>query len=164
MYVKYENNEFKGRYFSLPKQYKNVSGFDKLSDQDLAKYGFYPLVEDKTKTPKDNSHKNSTYKIVKNKVVETKHFRELTQAEVNKKNMQELNICLSACKDALRKSDYLLLEDAPIDSKTKTALLTMRAKLYAMQSDNTLVKEDTRDKLQNFLNNLQNNIIEPVEL
>lgn len=30
---------------ALPTVYENVSGFDGLADEDLAKYGFYPLVE-----------------------------------------------------------------------------------------------------------------------
>lgn len=45
MYAKIENGQVVGSFYRLPSSYENVSGFDTLSDTELAGYGIVPVVE-----------------------------------------------------------------------------------------------------------------------
>lgn len=102
----------------LPQNFGNISNFNQLSILELKELGWFPYVYVETKT-ENNVLISKNVEILENEVVETEICRNLTQQELQEKNLLvERNKWEEIRKKRnrlLKESDWTQLEDSPIN-------------------------------------------------
>ena len=120
---------------NLPKNIDTISNFNLLSDQELKIYGWLPYTE-VDQQQENQIFVDTTIVITENEVIETKNYRNLTQAEIDEKNT---NLILKKWKEIrnkrnalLTKSDWTQLSDNSVD---KIAWANYRTLLRSIPQD-----------------------------
>lgn len=102
----------------LPENTENVSNFYLLSDQELKTYGWLPYTL--INNPQENQVLETTIiDILENEVVETKVYRDMTQTEIDDRDLMILNRKWKNVRAKrnrlLSDSDWTQLNDSPVD-------------------------------------------------
>lgn len=121
---------------SLPKSFRNISGFDRLSDGELAAYGFLPAT---VTTPTYNQQTqrlgNTVYDIGSNLVQVTYEVIDLSQAELDAKKNDFKNRNQPMMNEFLYNTDWIFLTDAGLSTEQMDAYLTFRANLVTVRDN-----------------------------
>lgn len=171
MWAKVENGKIVSTRASLPKSYKNVSGFDKLDEKDLEKFGYHKVEEQKRTLKQNEIIEKHELKFENKKVVKTPIVKkQVKESAEDIKARQEYdkhiyNVeCLELANKVLIMTDHCLLEDAPYSKADIDKFKAMRLKLYEMYSDSDKIYEGLKEKLQSFKDQSRSKLIQPIEI
>lgn len=133
-YIQVENGEVKGYPQSLPQNWADVSNFYLLEDEQVRKYGWYPVrFVPATKTENDVVTGQS-FVIEGNEVVQYEQIRPKTESEIQEElNSKWENIRVMR-NSLLLESDWTQLTDSPLSSEKKTEWSSYRQQLRDVTS------------------------------
>lgn len=109
---------------SLPENTENVSNFYLLSDQELKSYGWLPYrtidnIQENQNIVENQILVQSVIDILDDEVVETKIYRNMTQTEIDNRDLMILNRKWKNVRTKrnrlLLDSDWTQLNDSPVD-------------------------------------------------
>lgn len=100
---------------SLPKAWDNISGFDKLSSEILAQYGWLEWILVETE---GDVIVGSSLVIESNRIVETQNRRSFTQQEKEEHTATKAMSIREQRNRYLLESDWTQLDDAPCEKQS----------------------------------------------
>ena len=119
----------------LPTSRGNISGFNKLSNAELATYGYLPYTES-TPVYDPNTHKLGalTYEIGKDSVQGTYLLEALVQDEITDKTDFALDRVQDKILLNMDRTDWTQLGDAGLTDEQKAVYDTLRTNLMALKA------------------------------
>lgn len=126
-YCLVENNTIIDGPRGLPRSWRNVSGLNWLSDDDLRSLGWLPCRIEEGVV--DEKFVGSTFTITETEVIETKQWRKFTveeQAEIEAQKAKQIRTERNA---KLTETDWTQVDDTPLDNVAKSAWANYRQAL-----------------------------------
>jgi hypothetical protein len=113
---------------SLPKAWKNVTGFHLLSAEQLTNYGWIPYREVDVHQ-EGQVRIDEVIEVTEKEVIKTFVYRNMTQSELDDIENNKWNIVRGVRNDLLKQSDWTQLADSPLEGGTKLAWAQYRQAL-----------------------------------
>ena len=126
-YCLVENNAIVDGPRALPSSWRNVSGLNWLSNDELKALGWLPVRIDEGAV--DEKFSGSMFVINPNEVVEVKLWRAYTAEEKAEMLNEKRDSVRRLRNGRLKESDWTQLNDTPLDNATKVAWTTYRQAL-----------------------------------
>lgn len=136
-YIYVENNQIAGNPEELPRNWKNVSNFYLLNDEQLKSYGWYPFRFVEADILPNQFYDGSDFVIEENEVVEYQKVRNKTQEEIDNEIQSTWRAIRGRRNDLLLKCDWTQLSDAPLTEEVKQSWIDYRQELrdITLQTD-----------------------------
>lgn len=128
-YIQVENGEIKGYPRSLPQNWLNVSNFYLLENDDLRKYGWYPVRFVPAEKTENDIVIGQSFVLEGNEVVQYEQIRSKTQEEIDQEKEGYWIVVRTKRNLLLQESDWTQLPDCPISSEKKEEWQTYRQQL-----------------------------------
>lgn len=126
-YCLVENNAIVEGPRALPNSWRNVSGLNWLSDDELRALGWLPVRIDEGAV--DDKFVGSTFIIAPYEVIEVKMWRPYTAEEKAEIETQKAKQIRTERNAKLAECDWTQLNDTPLDNPAKVAWTTYRQSL-----------------------------------
>jgi hypothetical protein len=110
-YAYVENGKIKQGPMNLPKSWKNISGFNFLTDKELKEQGWLPWEIVEIKTSKDEVLIMSTIEIHDDKIIETQNKRTKTNEEIKNEYDEKCNSAKQLRDRFLAESDWIVIKN-----------------------------------------------------
>lgn len=120
-YAFVENNVIVKGPTSVPKSWKNITGFHLMSDAELKLHGWLPWNFIEISVDSDEVYGQSIIEITADAVVETQTKRKKTADELAEESRQKAENVREKRNGLLANSDWTQLSDAPLTTEQKTA-------------------------------------------
>jgi hypothetical protein len=126
-YCLVENNAIVDGPRGLPRSWRNISGLNWLSNDDLRPLGWLPSRIEEGIV--DEKFVGSTFTITETEVIETKQWRKFTAEEQAEIEAQKAKQVRSERNAKLTETDWTQVDDTPLDNVAKNAWANYRQAL-----------------------------------
>lgn len=129
LYIHVEDNQVKGTATELPKNWKNISNFYLLDNEQLKENGWYPYRFVEIQLNENEIFNGSNIVIGETEVVEYQTKRLKTQQEIQNEIENAWNSVRRNRNRYLLQSDWTQVADSPLTSQKQTEWQTYRQEL-----------------------------------
>ena len=119
-YIYVEDNKIAGNPEELPRNWKNVSNFYLLDDEQLRSYGWYPFRFVEAQILPNQFYDGSDFVIEENEVVEYQKVRNKTEQEIIEETQSMWVNVRNRRNQLLNECDWTQLPDSPLTNQKQT--------------------------------------------
>ncbi len=113
----------------LPKNWRNISNFYLLTNQELLTHGWYPYTFVAATPTSNQTYNGTSLSIGQTSVTETQLVRSKTQQEIDAEIAQQWQTIRSQRDSLLDDTDWTQLPDSPLTEQKKSEFATYRQSL-----------------------------------
>lgn len=128
-YIYVEDNKIAGNPEELPKNWKNVSNFYLLDDEQLKNYGWFPFRFVEAEILPNQFYDGSDFVVEENEVVEYQKVRNKTPQEIEQENEDTWTSIRYSRNGLLTECDWTQLSDSPLTNQKKQEWIVYRQAL-----------------------------------
>lgn len=128
-YIYVEDNKIAGNPEELPKNWKNVSNFYLLDDEQLKNYGWFPFRFVEAEILPNQFYDGSDFVVEENEVVEYQKVRNKTPQEIEQENEDTWTSIRYSRNELLTECDWTQLSDSPLTNQKKQEWIVYRQAL-----------------------------------
>lgn len=133
-YIQVENGEVKGYPQPLPQNWADVSNFYLLEDEQVRKYGWYPLRFVPAEKTENDLVTGQSFVVEGDEVVQYEQIRPKTESEIQEELISKWENIRNMRNTLLLESDWTQLIDSPLTPEKKTEWSTYRQELRDVTS------------------------------